>query len=851
MFGGQVKMGWRSGSVRLALALSVASAMAAGAMPASAQTSEARSFDIAAQPLQDAIILFARQSGVQITATGGVTSGRTASAVNGRMSVAQALSEMLSGSGLTWRWIDSRTVAMEPAPQTAEGTVQLGPVRVESAGQGGSRIVDATAASQTERSGSYSTPVVSVSKGRSIREVPHAVSIISRQQIEDQNILTLTEALAYTPGVTSVRAGSAAGSSLGNDSNFYSRGFAVANIQIDGGAAMNAVQNGYGSLSQLDMLQYDHVEFLRGVDGLYFSTGDPGGTINLVRKRAKAKMEANAAFFAGSWNNYRIEGDVTGPVTADGKVRARFGGAYQDRDYFYDIAHTEAMMVYGSIEGDISPDTLLIVGGNYQYSSGPTMYAGLPRYSNGEDLKLPRSTALIPEWATSTEKTVQAYARLEQKLGSSWQITLDALYSDQSRDANSVMTFGAVDPVTKTGGYWYGYPAVTGMHRLVLNANLRGEFDLLGRSHDLMIGGDYERGNGKTDMQHYSKINGSSVNVFNLVRPENTGSIYGKSDYHKMERYAGYGMLRLSMAERLKLIVGGRVSWYTYMNESFEANQDGTFQPSTGVRKKKDNAVFTPYAGLTYDIGSNWTAFASYAETYRPQNYQLKGPKPGTPIDAVTSTSYEIGLKGALMDNRLNAMVSLYRVDRKGEAVQDTGYTPTYGTYFCCFVNGGTVRSQGFDVEVSGSITDSWNITGGYTYNDNSDQQNGGIRYSSITPKHLFKLWSVYRLSGALSRLSMGAGVTAQSRHFVRGTARTLDATTGEWTGPSVAYEFSQKGYILANARLDYRITDGLSAAVNVNNIFDKIYYQTVGTSNNGNFYGEPRNFMVTLRAKY
>ncbi|WP_349975841.1 TonB-dependent receptor plug domain-containing protein [Pseudomonas sp. WHRI 8519] len=109
--------------------------------------------------------------------------------------------------------------------------------------------------------------------------------MVTRKQIKDQNLTSLTEIMDKTTGVTHSRASQTAGSSLGNDSNFYSRGLKVNNIQIDCGP-LDTVMVGFGSVSQLDMAQFDHVEFLRGVDGLYSGPGDPGGRINLVRKRA-------------------------------------------------------------------------------------------------------------------------------------------------------------------------------------------------------------------------------------------------------------------------------------------------------------------------------------------------------------------------------------------------------------------------------------------------------------------------------------------------------------------------------------------------------------------------------------
>jgi outer membrane receptor for ferric coprogen and ferric-rhodotorulic acid len=69
--------------------------------------------------------------------------------------------------------------------------------------------------------------------------------------------------------------------------------------------------------------------------------------------------------------------------------------------------------------------------------------------------------------------------------------------------------------------------------------------------------------------------------------------------------------------------------------------------------------------------------------------------------------------------------------------------------------------------------------------------------------------------------------------------------------GQTVAFDYQQSGYAIWNALLDYRVDDHWNVTLNGNNLFDKKYYETVGTSTYGNYYGEPRNFMVTLRGTY
>ncbi|MNJ53836.1 Fe(3+)-pyochelin receptor precursor [compost metagenome] len=123
--------------------------------------------------------------------------------------------------------------------------------------------------------------------------------------------------------------------------------------------------------------------------------------------------------------------------------------------------------------------------------------------------------------------------------------------------------------------------------------------------------------------------------------------------------------------------------------------------------------------------------------------------------------------------------------------------------------------------------------------------------YSAVTPKHLFKLWSTYRLPGDLEKWKLGMGVTAQSSNGRSGTVNAFNPDSGQYDGAAEAFKFVQAGYAIWSSSLEYQIDKHWSAILNANNVFDKKYYQTVGTSANGNFYGEPRNFTLTVRATY
>lgn len=836
-------------AVLMAAGLAAGSALPRAALAqagAAAASAAQRPFQVPAGPLAAALTAFAADAGISISAPPALVQGRSTRGVQGRYTVPEALDRLLAGSDLQAQAAGQGSYVLRALPEArgaeagaASGSgATLGEVRVTAA---------AERSSTTEGTGSYRAREVSLAKGQALKDVPHSVSVVTRQQIEDQNLISLTDVLDKTTGITVAQRG-ASSSSYANDSNFYSRGFAVSNMQMDGGAATAAAFGGWaGSVSQLDMAQFDHVEFLRGVDGLFSSTGDPGGTINLVRKRAQPEFAATASASVGRWDNYRVEADITGPVAQQGRVRARLGAALEDRRYFYDTAKDRREVVYGALETDLAPGTVLTVGGSYQRNKGVPFSGGLPRYSNGADLQLPRSTALTADWNTVLDQARLLYARLDHRINDDWSLALNADRLQVDRDAMGLFSSGGADPVSGLGGYWFAFPAQTGSTRTTLNANVKGAFGWLGRRHEVVAGVDLEKGTAFS-FQGNTDINGTEFDALRPTVPANPGRNPENNwwDYEQ-KRHAIYGSLKFALSDPLRLIVGGRHSSYRF-------DSLGRFASGTDAQqiRFKESGVFTPYAGLTYALNGRWTAYASYAQTYMPQYQQLAGPLPGSALDPVKSRSYEAGIKGELVPARLNAAFALYRINRTGEAMLDPTYPQSWGAYNCCYINRGKVLSQGFDAEISGEPLRGLQLIAGYTFNSNKskDEASNG-RYNSVTPRHLLKVWATYRLPDEARKWKIGGGVQAQSAHYVSGTATTYNPQSGQWDGESQAFRFSQGGYAIWGARIDYEVAPRWNLALNITNLLDKRYYQTMGTSRNGNFYGEPRSLMLSLRGKF
>ncbi|EPH1621153.1 Fe(3+)-pyochelin receptor FptA [Pseudomonas aeruginosa] len=644
------------------------------------------------------------------------------------------------------------------------------------------------------------------------RELPQSASVIDHERLEQQNLFSLDEAMQQATGVT-VQPFQLLTTA------YYVRGFKVDSFELDGVPALL----GNTASSPQDMAIYERVEILRGSNGLLHGTGNPAATVNLVRKRPQREFAASTTLSAGRWDRYRAEVDVGGPLSASGNVRGRAVAAYEDRDYFYDVADQGTRLLYGVTEFDLSPDTLLTVGAQYQHIDSITNMAGVPMAKDGSNLGLSRDTYLDVDWDRFKWDTYRAFGSLEQQLGGGWKGKVSAEYQEADSRLRYAGSFGAIEPQTGDGGQLTGAAYKFKSIQRSLDANLNGPVRLFGLTHELLGGVTYAQGETRQDTARFLNLPNTPVNVYRwdphgVPRPQ-IGQ-YTSPGTTTTTQKGLYALGRIKLAEPLTLVVGGRESWW---------DQD------TPATRFKPGRQFTPYGGLIWDFARDWSWYVSYAEVYQPQaDRQTWNSEPLSPVEGKT---YETGIKGELADGRLNLSLAAFRIDLENNPQEDPDHPGPPNNPF--YISGGKVRSQGFELEGTGYLTPYWSLSAGYTYTSTEylkDSQNdSGTRYSTFTPRHLLRLWSNYDLPWQDRRWSVGGGLQAQSDYCV------------DYRGVSMR----QGGYALVNMRLGYKIDEHWTAAVNVNNLFDRTYYQSLSNPNWNNRYGEPRSFNVSLRGAF
>lgn len=771
-------------------------------------------FAIAPTTLDEALGQFGVAANVTVAASPTLTRGVTTQGLSGRYTAEQGLTRLLAGTGLqAVANANGEGYHLRRIPQGDATT--LAPVTVTG-------MADPAV---TEGSGSYTSGIVTIGKGeQTLKEIPQSVTVVTRQRMDDQNANTLDDVLANSTGMTLYK------SPMGGN-YVFSRGFRVDSYQFDGvnRAFYYPQANSFTSSTVI----LDRVEIIRGATGLLQGAGSPSAAVNLVRKRPLAENQVQLMASGGSWNNYRADIDATGPLNASGSLRGRAVASYNDRDYFYDNADSRTGVLYGVLSYDLGTATTLTGGVSYEELRSTPFFHGLPHYTNGDDIGLKRSTSLSQDWNRWNGKQTTVFAELAHRFNQDWSLKLTGTSTQESNDSKYAFTEGAVNPATGLGPTMYAGIFDFSTHNKALNLDVDGAFEALGRKHSISVGASINELTSKNDFAT-ARLN-RAVNVWDPDHhvPEPTDDWLRENAYRgaatiiKMKQTGVYGVGRFKLADPLTLVAGARVSWY----ENTGNYRDGGKQYTDPY---KENGVVTPYGGLIYAFNPQWSGYVSFAEIFEPQNAVDAS---GQILDPILGKNYEAGIKGELLDGRVNASLALFRVDQKNRAQQDLVSACTVGDI--CYLSSGKVRSQGVDAEISGEVAPGWQLFAGYTFNTLKfldDTEVSSTNFGrTVTPKHILRLWSDYRLPGAWSAWTLGGGVNYQ---------------TGSYT-ETRSVRVSQAPYAVWNARIGYKINKNWSAALNVNNLFDKTYYQTIGAPGWGSFYGEPRNATLTVRGTF
>ena len=688
----------------------------------------------------------------------------------------------------------------------------------------------------TENTGSYTTGAMSTATrlNLSIKETPQSVSVITRQQMDDFKLDTLSKVLSQTTGVVVQH--------LDSDRVGYSaRGYSIDNFQIDG------MLNTFNRMkSDADTIIYDRIEVVRGATGLTTGAGDPSATINMVRKRPTHEWAAQSGVSAGSYDDYYSYVDVGGPLAFDGKLRGRSVLAYRDSKSFRDNYQLQREVGYGILEADLTDSTVLAVGYDYQDKQVQgTSWGALPYWnSSGGKANLSRSSNIAAHWSSWPLKDQTVFATLDQRLAYDWH--LKAAYTHRESDTDGKVYYGGAGfPNADRSGMTAWTSHMIGEQKMeVFDFNLAGPYRLLGRDHELMVGyGEAERSEsspytvdgitppGYTSIPDWKHMGGIAEFADTVT------SLDGSRDNTRQK--AGYLATRLSLTDDLHAVLGSRYGSWSVDSKTYR--YDDNYQlTSTDHSSQRHNDMWTPYAGLLYDITAQYTVYASYTDIFNPQSSRDKNRKY---LEPVVGSNYELGLKGSLLEERVNLTTAVFWSKQDNVAELDDSVPPDPATGESFYTSGGKGdKVQGFEAEISGEVMPDWNLTAGYTYTHslNGEKQ----RTNTTNPLNMLRVATSWRLPGNWRALTVGGTANWQSDMYRAANRPVGRDAQGEFITQRT--NILQEAYTVVGLMSRYEFDKHLSASLNVNNLFDKKYYDNVGFYN-GVFWGDPRTVTLSL----
>jgi outer membrane receptor for ferric coprogen and ferric-rhodotorulic acid len=497
-------------------------------------------------------------------------------------------------------------------------------------------------------------------------------------------------------------------------------------------------------------------------------------------------------------------------------LRGRLVAVSDESDSFVDYAYDNKKAFYGVLEIVPGAETKIGLGIQYQKDKYRMGLGTIVNPVDGSDLGLGRSAFFGEPHRSSETENLSAFLYFEQKLPNDWTLKANYAHNRFEQDFFRGIPYGSLDVATGDGlDAWRSF-LTSKIESDTMDIHASGPVQFWGRKHEFAFGV-----NGTEHKSCFaSKDTGPEVpfNIYNY-RPSDLPD-YGKpsldcGDSDRTRQQGVWGVARLNIADPQKLILGARVSWYDYRDRS-------------GVQMMEENAEFSPYAGIVYDLNKQLSVYASYSDIFKPQSEK---DRTGSVLKPVVGSNYEIGIKGEFFNKRLNTAAAVFRLEQTNLAAQDDdfGISPICDDWYCSYASG-KVISEGVDLSVNGALSSNWNVNVGYTFvnSEYATGENKGKRYEPRSPRQIFRVATTYKIPG--SHWTVGGNLRAQSR-----TYRALYDVA-----------IKQSGFVLLGLMAKYQISQQAEVSITANNVFDRKYrYPNVDVYTQ---YGEPRSVFASVK---
>ncbi len=632
-------------------------------------------------------------------------------------------------------------------------------------------------------------------------DVPQSVTVLSREQLDDQGVTQLTDALRYVPGVVLAQG-------EGNRDQIVLRGQnTTADFFLNG---LRDDTQYYRSLYNID-----HVEVLRGANALLFGRGGGGGVINRVRKAPSLSGQSLGASAAvGTFGDFALAADLNAPLSQT--IGARLNGTYEEFDNHRQDFHGRFIGVNPTLAFAPSADTRIDLSYNYD-DDRRTADRGVPSLG-GTPLEGYRDTFFgRKDTNIAAVKAHIVEARLTQQLAESLTLTVAGQYSHTDKYYANIFAGAAVNPATNSVSL-SAYNSTVLRESWIGQANLTWQGKTGPIGHTVIAG--IEGGDQATDAARSEGIfpgNKASATIALADRLDIPAITFGapsRSTHAKVTTVSAYVQDQIELAPFLQIVAGVRY-------DSFKIRADNLLNSTSAGRT---DHKWSPRAGVIVKPRANVSLYGSYTKSFLPQSGDQFSA-----LDAVQATlapeefrNLEVGAKWDVTP-ALALTAAAYRLDRENSRFND----PVTGLPLLS----GKTRTRGIELSATGKILPQWQVSLGYALQDGKVRSSTTAapagRALALLPESQISLWTRYDVT---DKLGLGLGVTHQSSAYAT-ISNTV--TLPAWTRVDTA--------------VFYNLTKSVSVQLNVNNLLNEQYFPTAHTDNNIST-AQPRSARLTVR---
>ena len=796
----------------LTITLSIACPLGAVAGPLANEQSALRAFDLPAAPLGVTLSRIARDSQLTLSVAPALLQGKTSAPVRGMFTPQQAAERALAGSGLGLNVTQSGALSVYPLAAT--GTLNLGATTVSGRTAEDARgAVDGFVATRSATATKTDTPIL---------EIPQTINVVTADQVQVQGARDLTQALRYTPGLSTN--GYTDRNTIADE--ITSRGFAPTLLYLDGAYLPSA--GSLGGTPQIDPYTLERIEVLKGPSSVLYGQNQPGGMINMVSKRPSTEAAHQIKVGTGSFDRYNLAFDFTGPLDEAKTLSYRLIGVGNTGSEQVDHTEDSRQLLAPSFSWMPDDDTELTLYAQIQRDDALADYQALPAvgslYRNSQGNRIDRDTFLgDSKW--------NDYKRDQYVLGYQFSHAFnEAMTYRQSLsyiDVNDrYKGFYLNRFVTTPEGISDSHASRTKLDWRQQNSSysfdnhLQSDFTTGPLQHTLLVGLDY-----RDFTRKYQGYNLSGSEIIDLYNPTNyrtTGVPTLTTKWDNRVKQTGFYVQDQIKFDNFILTIGGRHDWAKVDNNDLLADS----------REMQNDNKFTGRVGLTYVTSFGLAPYISYTESFLPSVGTAAPERGGKAFIPQLGKQYEVGVKYQPDDSTL-LTASVFQIKQQNVLTGDLQYQEYQ-------IQEGEVSSRGIELEGKSSFNNI-DLIASLSYLDvfysKSNYGNQGNRSEAQAP-WAASVWTDYHFTGNLLQgVTLGGGA--------RYTGKNYGDSDNTFKTPSFVIYDATLSYDLAALDPGFK---GVSTSLNVQNLFDREYVSSCNYSF-GCYYGQQRT--AALEVKY